>query len=271
MRWPLHAQPSALPIESCVAGTIVYPPGGTYGPVYYQVFQLLLLHSGSMDVQVDDAHYKLVPGQMLLLVPGHHVFIAFDRAERSWHRWITITPGEMSDELQREWELPVHELPISEQMNQLVDLAVRQQRQQSPEHQQVLRTFGLAAMELYAAERLNHGPLGTNRALQSAKSFIGEAYGQPIALGDLAAGANVSPSHLVRLFRQYEHISPMQYLWRYRVERGLDLLRTTGLSIGDIAESCGFKTSYHFARLVKAHTGRTPTEVRSDYWRRRQT
>jgi AraC family transcriptional regulator of arabinose operon len=98
------------------------------------------------------------------------------------------------------------------------------------------------------------------------KSLIQERYQEELALVDLAAKAHVSPGHLIRLFRKHEAMTPTQYLWRYRVERGVELLRTTGLAIGEVAERCGFKTSYHFARMVKAYKGRPPKEIRCNDW-----
>ncbi|MGO4268270.1 helix-turn-helix domain-containing protein [Paenibacillus sp. TAF58] len=45
--------------------------------------------------------------------------------------------------------------------------------------------------------------------------------------------------------------------------RAIDLLAHTGLSITEISQRSWFQASYHFARLVKQQTGKTPSEIRN--------
>ena len=59
-------------------------------------------------------------------------------------------------------------------------------------------------------------------------------------------------------------MTPVQYLWRYRIKSGLQLLRSTGLQISEIAFQTGFKTSYHFSRSVKKFTKFTPSQIREE-------
>src|SRR4051794_36093615 len=77
-------------IHNAFAGTIVYPPGGQLGPRVQSDLQLVLLHSGSIDIKIDDHEYAIVPGNVLLLKPGHREKFEFARKEDTWHRWITV-------------------------------------------------------------------------------------------------------------------------------------------------------------------------------------
>lgn len=258
-----------LSIEHCVAGTVVYPPGGTYGPrLYRDDVQLLLLDSGSMEIAVDDAEYRVLPGQIMLLLPDQTVSIAFDAKEPSRHRWITASLAEFGPEAKDSLRRLPRMLPISEQMNRLVDLSVRQMRPDTPEHRDVLHTFALAAIRLYGAECLSSDEHSAHPIVGQAKAIIHEKYAEPLAMRDIAECANVSASHLARVFRKHEQMTPLQYLWRYRVETSLVLLRTTGLSIGEIAERCGFKSRYHYSRLVKTITCQSPGKIRALHWKR---
>jgi len=58
----------------------------------------------------------------------------------------------------------------------------------------------------------------------------------------------------------------MAYLWRRRVDAGVDLLTSTGLPVGEIARRVGFRSVYHFSRRVKQATGLPPTELRRRGW-----
>ncbi|MCQ6560760.1 AraC family transcriptional regulator [Paenibacillus mendelii] len=266
---PADGEKNFLSFEAleCYAGTIVNAPGCTYGPRMQSELQLVLLHSGSMHIEIDGIAKQLQPGHVFLILPGHQVYIAFDEKEETWHRWITVFTYRIeAEELDVLEGLP-ESLPISEQLNQLLDIMVGLQKQGIQGGNKVRNTLALGAFQLYAAEcRSGAIDSAVHPAIPQVKSLIQERYHDELALADLAANANVSPGHLIRLFRKYEEMTPTQYLWRYRVERGVELLRTTGLAVGEIAERCGFKTSYHFARMVRAYKGRPPKDIRSNVW-----
>ncbi|UVI28261.1 AraC family transcriptional regulator [Paenibacillus spongiae] len=253
----------------CYAGTIVNAPGTTYGPRPQSELQLVLLHSGSLHIEIDGMVKQLQPGHVFLILPGHQVYIAFDGKAGTWHRWITVFTYHIeADVLEELTQLP-DSLPISEQMNQLLDVMVGLQKQGIPDGSDVRNTLALGAFQLYAAEcRSGAAASAVHPAILQVKSLIQERYHEELVLADMAAKANVSAGHLIRLFRRYEGMTPSQYLWRYRVERGVELLRTTGLAVGEIAQRCGFKTSYHFARMVRAHKGRPPKDIRANMWSR---
>jgi AraC family transcriptional regulator of arabinose operon len=82
----------------------------------------------------------------------------------------------------------------------------------------------------------------------------------------MAEAGHVAPEHLVRLFRRQTGTTPYRYLWDERIRLAVQLLEHTGEPISGIARRCGFRTSYHFARLVRVTTGLSPTPVRQRGW-----
>ena len=114
------------------------------------------------------------------------------------------------------------------------------------------------------AESHVHGPSG---AVESARRFLHAYLADPhVDLERVVRAAHVTPAHLVRRFRAELGTAPIAYLWRHRVDAGLDLLVNTGLPVGEIAARTGFKSVYHFSRRVKERTGVSPTEVRRERW-----
>lgn len=255
-------------VSGAYAGTIVYPPGGRFGPRIQPDLQLVLLHTGSMEIHIDDRPHQVEPGRVALLKPGHKESFQFARDGETWHRWIAVGLESMSPEAAAFFESLPFSLPISDEMNRLTDLMLScKQANGSGTEDPLTRTLGLSALLLYEAEcRLSHTSQIMHPAILIAKHTVQERYAEDISLEDIAQAANVSSEHLIRLFRQYEQCTPIRYLWEYRVRRSIDLLRGTGLSIGEISERCGFKTSYHYARTVKRVTGSTPTELRQKSW-----
>ncbi|GGD80232.1 helix-turn-helix domain-containing protein [Paenibacillus nasutitermitis] len=253
-------------IKSVSAGSIVYPPRGRFGPRIQSDIQIVMLYSGEMNVNIDGRSVHAAPGQVMMLMPGHEEMFTFSRTEDSWHRWIAIhAPMLESEVLEQLSSLPIC-LPISEEMNRLLDLILRiQQHTQAADP--LLISLGLAALQLYPTEsKLEMQKQEKHPAVYAALAWIANHYMDECTLKQMASHAGVSSEHLVRLFKQHEHTTPIQYVWRYRVDKAIGLLTNTGLSVSEISQRCGFKTSHHFARLVKKTTGCTASEIREQSW-----
>ena len=78
----------------------------------------------------------------------------------------------------------------------------------------------------------------------------------------LAAVANYSPTHLIRIYREVFGETPSEYAARLRNRRALDLVCNTSLSVCEIAESLGFESESAFCRAFKHAFGCTTTAAR---------
>ncbi len=254
-------------VSSTYAGTVNYPVETTLGPRIQPDLQLVLLHTGSIQVRIDGISMNLPPGHVALLKPGHEEEFTFAAEEETWHRWIAVNVAKLSGEMRSELAALPDFIPISAEMNQVTDLLLSLQRNEGMKDDAVIRSFGQAAIHLYMMEcRSLHALTLIHPSVLAVKAYIHGNYQEELSLKLMAAEGHVSIEHLIRLFHRYEHQTPAQYLWKYRVERGLVLLRNSGLSIAEIAYRCGFKTSHHFARQIKSYTGLSPSNVRHETW-----
>lgn len=57
-------------------------------------------------------------------------------------------------------------------------------------------------------------------------------------------------------------MSPMEWLWKFRLEQAAHWLRETDGTVSEVAYASGFKTVPHFTRKFKAHFGMTPAAYR---------
>ena len=80
---------------------------------------------------------------------------------------------------------------------------------------------------------------------------------------DIAASANISQSECCRCFREFLHISPRQYLIRYRLKQSLPLLGSQLYSIALISEQCGFYSPSHYIAQFKKQFGLPPGAYRA--------
>ena len=95
---------------------------------------------------------------------------------------------------------------------------------------------------------------------------IHQHYAETVRLDDIAGAGAVSRSRCCKLFGQYVGQTPNEYVTRYRIQKGCELLRDTQRAIGDIASACGFQTASYFAYSFRREMETTPQE-----YRRRQT
>lgn len=89
-----------------------------------------------------------------------------------------------------------------------------------------------------------------------------EASEKAPALPDLAREVGLSRFHFWRAFKQSTGMTPHAFLAQRRLERSCDLLRSSNLSLTQIALECRFCSSSHFATAFKRVFGVTPKDFR---------
>ena len=92
----------------------------------------------------------------------------------------------------------------------------------------------------------------TNAAVLQAVAAMESHVADPVTLGDLAAASGVSARQLNRLFHAALGRSTMQVYIELRLEKAMNLIRNSPLSLTEIALATGFSSSSHFSRSVHA-------------------
>ncbi|MDE6030160.1 MAG: AraC family transcriptional regulator [Oscillospiraceae bacterium] len=98
--------------------------------------------------------------------------------------------------------------------------------------------------------------------MQKMLSFINENYSNDISLNDIAQSASISKSEASRCFQSYLNTSPVNYLLNFRVQKAMQLLRSTEMTVEAIALECRFGSAAYFCKLFRSRTGLTPKQYR---------
>ena len=98
--------------------------------------------------------------------------------------------------------------------------------------------------------------------IENARAFIFENFSQDISLQQLAKHCLVSAFHFSRIFKAIMNISPHQYLIEIRLSHARALLTSSDQSISEIAFSCGFNSTEHFATAYRQRFGESPSSWR---------
>ncbi|MFF2019783.1 AraC family transcriptional regulator [Paenibacillus sp. NPDC058177] len=97
-----------------------------------------------------------------------------------------------------------------------------------------------------------------NQEIFRVIQYMRENLEEDAPLTELAAKANMSQSHFIRVFKQQTGFTPHHYLIRLRIERSKFLIRSGKVGLKEIAAQVGFADQGHFTRVFKRETGLTP-------------
>jgi AraC-like DNA-binding protein len=107
--------------------------------------------------------------------------------------------------------------------------------------------------------------------LRKALRWVEERLDQPLSLRDAAHAVGVSSEHLARQARASLGVSFLNHLTAMRLTRARRMLAEDDAAVQDIATRCGFRSTEHFHRLFKRHTGSSPGRWRGDLRHRAPT
>ena len=277
-----HASPG-LAITAVRFDRVRYGPGGRFGPRTQQDIQLVMSDRGRIRVRSDGQILTFGPGEVICQWPGTHEQWHFDPDAATVHRWIQITPraGGAGPEVPlhrtlRHWRgrMPriVHESPT---MRALFDAGFALAGEPAADAEPARRRLAAAYFLAFASQAEDSvtdaaasgggrpDGTGVHPALVAMRRRIESAAGESVTLADLAKAAHVTPGHLTRLSRAAFNETPIRMLWAHRTSRGLDLLRRTGLTVGEIAEQVGFRSAFHFSRRIRQATGQSTRGIRA--------
>ena len=95
------------------------------------------------------------------------------------------------------------------------------------------------------------------------QNHIAQNYQQTITLNEMALLLHLSPPYLSSLFKRRLGCSFTEYLIRFRMNKAAELLRTTKMTVSEIAEDVGYPDSAQFSKIFKKYKGHAPRVYRT--------
>ena len=105
--------------------------------------------------------------------------------------------------------------------------------------------------------------------LSHVKLYIKDNLSNSLKLAEVAKQFHISGRHLSRMFVSELGINYSGFVQNERIQRAAALLKTTNLSIKEIAEETGFATVQYFNRVFTSALGNSPGHFRSLYTNRK--
>ena len=98
--------------------------------------------------------------------------------------------------------------------------------------------------------------------IRKALQLLAEKMRDPFSLPELAKGCGLSVSRLAHLFREQLGESPQKYQEQLRLLSAAHLLRSTGLTITEVACELGYSSPFYFTRRFIKYFQESPSSYR---------
>lgn len=99
--------------------------------------------------------------------------------------------------------------------------------------------------------------------VRKAADLLAGTLHEPFSLTKLAKECGLSVSRLAHLFREQMGASPQKYQEQLRLLWAGQLLRSSGLSVTEIAADLGYASPFYFSKRFKTIFGKSPSHYRS--------
>ena len=118
-------------------------------------------------------------------------------------------------------------------------------------------------LKLERSESSKPKPFYNDDRLKAIFLFIREHYQEKLTLDMIAEQASLSRSECSRYFKKMTGQSLFSYLTAYRLNKSIDFLRDTDMSIAEIAGAVGFCSQSYFTDCFRKEKGITPNKYKA--------
>ena len=144
-------------------------------------------------------------------------------------------------------------------LHRLYDVLTDEQAECLQKHSAALAFMAATQQALNPAPDL---PRYGHRGLVRAAEFIRDNYARSLKLDEICSAADLSPSYLIRAFKDKYGLTPHAYLTNCRIEFSRSQLRR-GRPIAEVALAAGFSDQAHLQRSFKKLVAATPGQYRA--------
>ena len=98
--------------------------------------------------------------------------------------------------------------------------------------------------------------------METAVAYIRENLHRELSVQEICRGTNLSKTMLYDLFHKRFGCTVSGYINAQRVERSMELLKNTDLSMEEISQRIGFSSASYYSKIFKKHTNMSPLQYR---------
>lgn len=235
----------------------------------HETFIFVYMISGKRLVNIDDCTYTLKKGEMILIPP--YLRHSFGGEHRDFESLIAafVIPGNdrrLTDLSGQIWRLARRE---EKTLRSVIDSFQNWLKGDLAAAEETVCYFAvlLRQIQSIAAPELNvrrHSE-AERPLLDRITAYLAANRHRHVTLAELSRELHVSGSTLRQTFRREMDLSLGRYQLIHRLRHGIQLLKSTDLSVAEIAERVGFSSANGFMLAIKRECrGATPRSIRKE-------
>ena len=101
--------------------------------------------------------------------------------------------------------------------------------------------------------------------MDRAMTYINEHLDAPMTLEEIAGHAGFTRTYFSAVFTELNGLTTWDYITIRRIERSCELLKTTNISIIEVAQGCGYTNLSNFNRMFLRIVGTSPSKYRRSH------
>ncbi len=240
------------------------------GPAQWPHFDLIVVHSGQIQLKLTGKRATMDSGQAILLYPGtpfkggsvtpeakisvHHFQLNSDKNLSSPNEWLADKKSGYN--IFQYCEMP----DLEHDIKRMVGLAHQPARPENEMMRSLLMALIIAQLQADHGTRLPKTSLSPE--IRNLVAWLNENLGEKITLGDMAKQVGLSTSRFRTIFKQQLGTSPGAYLLDLRMNEAARLLRETLTPIKQIVSLTGYTEITYFYHAFKQLHKTTPKAYR---------
>lgn len=271
-------EPESLPLEIHIAA-FAFVEGGSYHirRHIHPEYEIMIVQSGSYRSRLNGKMLEVFPEEFLLIQAGddHEDLCEGDFRFAALRFLILDTTGTertmpiLKKELSAEKRIfPLREKSTASTLFHEAHSAflegntLRTQAVGPLTHAMFWELLALIPPELFTEEFRE--AFTKNELLTRLEQLFATRLNQPLTVDRIAALLGMSRRVLEYKLKRLGAPSPLRLFTRCRIQEAIQLLKYEGLNVSQTAERLGFANPFHFSRVFKSVTGRTPADFRNE-------
>lgn len=224
--------------------------------------QIIIVDSGSLTIEYSGKIKTAHAGTIVLLdcrIP-HKYYSSSDHLNMRWFHFTGNASGNYTNMLinTHGFCIPVPVMEIDECCDKILSLI---QRKTPMPH---ISSAALHKLLALLSVTISSNKSGLEAVISESVDYITENFSTgDTSLETLAKHANISENYYIKKFREYNKVTPHQFIKKVRLHAAKEKLTTTSMSIEEIGDYCGFSNTSHFIMVFQKAVGLTPLQYRN--------
>lgn len=243
------------------------PSSYSFGPAVRPNYLIHYVIKGKGYYYVNDRKYTIEANQGFLIRPHELTFYQADEDDPWSYLWIGFDGKKVKTYLKYSGMDESNYTFSCSEMDLLNSYVNQMLNHDTLSHYNELSLQGLLFLFFAALAKSAEIPYEEdvevdNLYISKAIEYIQKNYQNPLLVTDIANYVSLSRTYLTTIFQQTLHMSPQQFVLKFRITKASELLIHTDLPINAIAHSCGYTDPLAFSKTFKKITGLSPSQYR---------